>query len=428
MKQKQMWVVGSVEFTALFEDRIPRLSVEEYARLKEDIAAHGVLVPVAVDEKMQVIDGINRIKAASELEHRSIPIHVHAGVTANEKKELAIRLNAFRRHWSQDERLAMTVALRREKYSLRRIGKLLNLSHETIRRYLEASGVAKDLPDTVVGDDGIERPAKVTRRPVIALKNTKEAKEAYRQLEEAEGIHLPNSIIDVKRLGRLVRDHKSKTYNRADLSDRTVGQATLLLGDFAEKGETVAPDSVDLIFTDPPYGGDCLGLWDELGRFAEKVLKPGGLLLSYSGVLYLPQIYEMLGRHLKYFWTFAVRHTGGRKTVYSVNVHQAWKPIVGFFKPPFKKQWHTFPDMTTAGQSKECHKWEQPIGEAHYFIQNLCPTKGVLVDPMMGSGTAVLAGMALGMTCTGIEIDTTAFATANQRIEQVQKKVGKEAA
>ena len=148
-----------------------------------------------------------------------------------------------------------------------------------------------------------------------------------------------------------------------------------------------------------------------------RVLKPGGLMLSYSGSLYLPQIFEKLGKHLQYFWTFAVQHTGQHGTVFPVNVHQLWKPILGFYKPPFNKHWKCFPDMISKGQDKSHHKWGQPVGEAQYFIEHLCTKSGVLVDPMMGGATSIIAGMSLGMKSIGIEIDTEVFRKAKDRID-----------
>jgi len=426
-KRKKQIVVGGVEFTPLFEGLVPRISEEEYQRLKNDIEANGVLVPVVCDEKRGIVDGVNRLRAVSELGYKKVPFNIHPNLSKKEKRELAIKLNALRRHWKTEERLTLAVALRKEGYSYRRIEDILNLSHETIRRHLIKLGEKEDLPDTIIGKDGKKRAAQVKRKPCVVIKNTKEAKDAYHKFGEAKGIQLPDSIIDVRRLGGLVRDHKIKNHNTDDLGDVTVGQTKLLLGDFMDKGKEIAPDSVDMIFTDPPYGKDELRLWEDLAVFAKRVLKPGGLLLSYSGTLYLPKVHEMLGRYLAYFWMFAVRHKGGRKTVYPVNVHQAWKPVLGYCKPPFRKYWHTFPDMVSGGQSKDFHKWEQPVEEAWYFIKSLCPENGTLVDPMMGSGSSILAAMALGMDCTGIEIDTTAFATAKQRVERANTKLRKKA-
>lgn len=46
---------------------------------------------------------------------------------------------------------------------------------------------------------------------------------------------------------------------------------------------TIEPDSVDLVFTDPPYPEQFLPCWSELGAFAAKALKPGGLVVAQIG-------------------------------------------------------------------------------------------------------------------------------------------------
>jgi ParB-like chromosome segregation protein Spo0J len=50
-----------------FYQSMPPLSGGEYADLKADIAARGVLVPVEVDERGAVLDGHHRLRAWHEL-------------------------------------------------------------------------------------------------------------------------------------------------------------------------------------------------------------------------------------------------------------------------------------------------------------------------------------------------------------------------
>jgi DNA modification methylase len=194
----------------------------------------------------------------------------------------------------------------------------------------------------------------------------------------------------------------------------------LLLGDFRERGKEIKSGTVHMIFTDPPYAEKYLPLWNDLGEFAARVLKPGGLLLSYSGIMYLPQVYELLNKHLKYLWTFAIKHSGCNAFVPKVNIHQAWKPIVGYYKPPFNKYWRPFLDLISGGKSKQHHEWEQSTVEAAHFIKAVCPRNGILVDPMMGSGTTLIAALSLNMSInsTGIEIDKATFLTAQERMKK----------
>ena len=132
----------------------------------------------------------------------------------------------------------------------------------------------------------------------------------------------------------------------------------------------------------------------------------------------------MLGQHLTYHWTAAIYHSGGKKLVRTAQVHQAWKPVLIYYKPPLRKYWHPFIDMVSGGQSKENHEYEQSVAEALHYIKDLCPKKSVLVDPMMGSGTTILAGLHsnLGLKCIGIEIDKAAFAVSQERVKKAMDK------
>jgi len=82
--------------------------------------------------------------------------------------------------------------------------------------------------------------------------------------------------------------------------------------------------------------------------------------------------------------------------------------------------------MVSGGKSKSFHRWEQPESESEYFLSHLFPESRetmTLLDPMMGSASVILAGLNLGMQqCIGIEIDTSAYATAKQRVEHLLSK------
>ena len=426
---KKKILVGDIEFNVLKEKLVPPISDEEYQRLKDDIEENGVLVPIAINEQKCIIDGINRTRAASELGMKSIPFHMHCCLDKEETLDLSIKLNALRRQWGKDQRLSLAVSLRKDKYSYRRIGKVLNLSHETVRRHLNSLGDTEDFPDTNVGADGVERTSKPRKASCVVVNNKAEANRLFKAQNESKGKVEPfDSFINVKNFARKVKKNNRKNTDASICSDTVLGNANLLLGDFRENGNKIEDESVDIIFTDPPYAESALPLWDALGEFANRTLKPGGVLLSYSGNMYLPQIHAMLGKHLQYFWTFAIRHTGGNTFIRQLNIQQTYKPIVAYCKPPLNPNWGTFCDMVSGGREKEDHEWQQAVEEAHYYIKHVSTKGGTLCDPMMGSGTSIIAGLSLGLDCIGIEIDTTAYANAKERIESVNKSLCKKAA
>ena len=91
-------------YTVLFEYLFPSLTAEERAGLEDDIQKNGVLVPVVVDEDNGIIDGINRLEIAAKLGLDDVPLDMRKGLTAEEKKDLAVSLNEHRRHLTPEDR------------------------------------------------------------------------------------------------------------------------------------------------------------------------------------------------------------------------------------------------------------------------------------------------------------------------------------
>jgi predicted methyltransferase len=75
----------------------------------------------------------------------------------------------------------------------------------------------------------------------------------------------------------------------------------IIEGDFRVVGKNISDDSVDLMFTDPPYAREYLEVWEELGKLAHLVLKRGGFLASYTGTDYLDAVTARLSQHLDYY-------------------------------------------------------------------------------------------------------------------------------
>lgn len=433
-KDVEIVEIGSMEFKLPFSGVLPPLGDAEAERLNDSIAETGIQVRLIVDEFYNVIDGEHRLKVAAKNNAKSIPFEVRPGLTDEEKKQLMIELNLHRRHLSVKQLNQLIIKFRTEGRSLRQIGKKLGISHSTVKRKLADSTVTGNtvkLPDEIIGKDNKKRSAKVKPKckPRIAVNTLKELNRAVEACNKAGTERLPNKNFDLKRLERIAREEENRRLRTKKCSDFQLGKAELLFGNFQDKCKDIADQSISMIFTDPPYSKDSLPLFDDLGKVAARVLKPGSLLVTYSGVLYLPQVHEMLGKHLKYLWTAAISHSGAKKLVPAVRVHQAWKPILIYYKPPLDKYWRPFMDMVTGGQSKDNCEWEQSVDEAVHYIKALCPKDGILLDPMMGSGTSIVAGLKSGVKrCTGIDNDPVAFSTAKERVEKFSREMTNDAA
>ena len=72
----------------------------------------------------------------------------------------------------------------------------------------------------------------------------------------------------------------------------------LFCNDFTKiDSETIPDNSIDLIFTDPPYGEQYLYLYEDLARLAVRVLKPGGSLVFYAGHIILNKVFNISYRY-----------------------------------------------------------------------------------------------------------------------------------
>lgn len=419
-------VIGKTEFTVLFPDLPSATTIEEDKALKNSVIQNGVTSPITVDDKMGIIDGRRTARIASELGLKEIPFTIRPNLSGLEKLEIAVTQNSNRRQWSKDEKKQITGILRKEQFSLNRIADILAVGAETVRRWLNCSDEKDEFPDTIVGKDGTERPANMARKPIILARSVNEAKQLTDQLQLSDATKdLRSKIIYGSHLEREL--YKGRKSNPPDgISPETIcDDYQLYLGDFREECERIEDESVDILFTDPPYSEDSLVLVEDLAELAHRILKPSGVLLSYIGNMYIPSVHQMMGKHLEYVWTFAVRHTGGNSPINNLQLYQSWKPVVCYQKPPRNVFWTKFVDMTSGGKSKEYHEWQQPEEEAHYFLSHLFaePRANItLLDPLMGSGSVILAGLSLQMHCIGVDIDTTAYATAKQLVEHRVKK------
>lgn len=89
-------------------DLIPAMRAEEFADLRADIAAHGVLTPLAIDLQRVVLDGHHRLRAARELALPSVPVRL---VEVADPLEYMVRAAVRRRQLTPSQLAAVAVEL-----------------------------------------------------------------------------------------------------------------------------------------------------------------------------------------------------------------------------------------------------------------------------------------------------------------------------
>jgi N6-adenosine-specific RNA methylase IME4 len=141
---------------------MPALTSDEFEALKIDIAARGVQVPVEYDEMGNILDGHHRVQACHDLGITHWPRLVRHGMTEDEKRRHARRLNLDRRHLNQEQRRELIAAELRETptASDRSIASGLGVDHKTVgavRETMESTGEIPQLEERKGRDKRVRR-------------------------------------------------------------------------------------------------------------------------------------------------------------------------------------------------------------------------------------------------------------------------------
>lgn len=269
------------------------LTDDEYAALKADIAARGVMVPVEVDEDGNILDGHHRVMACEELGIAEYPTVVREGMTEAEKRHHVRQLNFARRHLTKEQRDRQILAMRREGGSYQAIAEAVGVSKRDIRQtLLEGSTNGTTLPDTITGTDGKTYPAtrsngssRATRevaayeaeynRPVYDedegedtswLDDEHEAKESKPHVAHNSGEnewYTPSAYIEAARLAMGGIDLDPAT---SDLANETVQASTY----FTILDDGLTKRWFGRVWMNPPYSQP------EINHFAQKVVESVG--------------------------------------------------------------------------------------------------------------------------------------------------------
>ena len=246
----------------------------------------------------------------------------------------------------------------------------------------------------------------------------KEASESMALFDQADAVRdaaakskAGNKPVTLGRLARVARDAAANA-RPSPLVPDLPATCDLRLGDFREVLAAVPDASVDVILTDPPYPAEFLPLWDSLGRFAKRVLKPGGLLVAMSGQLHLPEVMPLLGASLPYRWTIAYLMPGAAAVVHARKVNTMWKPVLVYGG----SERRLFDVVRSDGAAKSHHGWGQSESGFAELLRLVADPGQTICDPFTGGGTTAVVALAAGCPFVGAEIDKATYEMARRRL------------
>lgn len=202
----------------------------------------------------------------------------------------------------------------------------------------------------------------------------------------------------------------------------------ILYGDALELIKLIPDESVDLVFTDPPYGlgkeeipGDeSLEIFRKIAKESYRVLKKDAFFITFSSTKLLPEMFK--DNPFSYFWQFILYYPHSR--VHSpIGLAKYTACLV--FKKGNPKVLSTYFDVITSKPDPEERAVNHPALKQKHFIRALLAMFSkegdLILDPFIGSGSTAIACLQLGRKFIGFEIDKNYYEMAQKRLAKFLK-------
>lgn len=195
----------------------------------------------------------------------------------------------------------------------------------------------------------------------------------------------------------------------------------IILGDSLEIMKMIPDESIDLVFTDPPYLKKYLYTYKYLADECPRIMKKGASLVVITPHYGIEEIISYFRGKLKYRWMLCMNQFEGAHPRMAMGIEVMWKPMLWYVKNAYPSGRGFLRDgikiENDSGQKKPSgHKWEQSLDWCMYYIEKLTKPNDVVLDPYVGSGTVAVACKSLGRNYIGIEIDEHYWRIANERV------------
>lgn len=450
--------------------------------LKESIQEIGLINPISVNDKYELLAGECRLRAMKELNYEEIPVRVFKGISPMEESLIEYFENVARNSFLWHEELLFKKKLHdewsenNEEWSIRKTATKLNCS---------SGGLSSDI-DLAKGIEYFPT--------LIECKTKKKAREAYKKiLSRAKAQHTIASMGDEdkeklssllgdsyqketnqnetpkkeKALGGIVRPKPLRVITEEEPNNDDIGTSDNPPNEPTEdKQDAVSSlidklqysykicDSLDLIEElpdnffgfaelDPPYAIDYNKLYSQANQEATETDWTVDQYRSRMSTLVKALHSKMMDDTFVLIWTgvehFEWLNVLGEESGFSVQKPGIWVKPGGSSNSPstslisnyemyliFRKGHPTFnvASMKAAIQfdsvpfSKRSHQWEKPVEMYRYFIHALGMQGQHMFSPFAGSGTAMLAALHEGMIPIGCDTKTQYYYSFMERLNK----------
>jgi site-specific DNA-methyltransferase (adenine-specific) len=202
----------------------------------------------------------------------------------------------------------------------------------------------------------------------------------------------------------------------------TIMNDEILLGDFHNLALGLAPNSIDLIFTDPPYARVlATPCYRMLAEHAPRLLKDGGSLVTIVPHYLLGEVMETFKDRLKYRWIYSMDQEDGSHPRMAMGIEVCWKPMLHYVKRAYPQGKGFVRDkVPIPAPDKVLHGWQQAEAWSEYYVPRLTRPGDVVLDPFCGTGTVLLTCHRHERHYIGIDIDQEMVDKAQWRLAQAK--------
>lgn len=409
--------IKDIKIDPEYQSIAPPIANSEFEALKESIKNNGLYLAIIVNKENVLLDGNNRYRACIDLQIEDPRIEQKTFVDSDHEKLFVIECAGNRRHLNNIQKIELAVKKEQVLKDIAKQNSLANLkrgneifpsrSFERVGEVAVAAAKSFNIS-----------PATYKRGKYVLENGTEEQKE---KLRKGKGeINTEYKLIKKEeKRNELIETSKK-------LQGRIPEGFKLILGDMRDEGNNILDNSVDCIFTDPPYALEYLQLWEDLGKLAARVLKPGASLIAMTGGYCFLQVANLLNKNLKFNWPCYMKHVGNTQAMHGNHAIVCGKFLLWFFKGEklIDNGKYITDFLVSEPPDKSLHEWAQSPKEAEHFLSRLVVENQIVLDPFMGSGTTGVAALKLKCQFIGIEIDKERFDTANSRLRILAAELG----
>jgi hypothetical protein len=229
---------------------------------------------------------------------------------------------------------------------------------------------------------------------------------------------LEGTRMSVGKLRRTIQEDRMRESLSALAARARLDEAYVANVDFREwLGRTPS----DLILVDPPWGTDAAALYPDLFCLAAQSLRPGKVLALYVGLENRDEIAAAAAGVLRSAGEIIVHHRGGAgSTDWSLGIQGVQHHTVLLFTNDGRRS-KTIRFVGTVieddGPEKDAYRWQASLSTFRQLVEKLSEPGDLVLDPMCGTGTTLVAALQTGRDFLGSELDPKRAAAAQARVD-----------